>query len=131
MHILECKYESMSMSKIKFKRFLRKMKKLPVIITTTVKDFPIVSSNSIKVVCSGGCGEEVWVNKKLERLLSMVPVLCLDCGIPYLETSGEGFAITSRICSDIMYKFTDERGVCKIPENWRDLLRASKLNTWR
>lgn len=100
----------------------RKRKNVPVIIAMNVRDFPIVSSNSIKVVCSGGCGEEVWVNKRLERICSKVPVFCLDCGSTYLETSGVGYAIMTRTCSDVMDIFTDERGVCKIPEKWRELL---------
>jgi len=112
----------MSMSRTTGTRIHRKREDLPVIIATNVRDFPIVSSKSIKVVCSGGCGEEVWVSKKLKRIVSKVPVLCLDCCTSYLEIPGERLAIITRACQDVMDVFTDDRGACKIPENWRDVL---------
>ncbi len=113
---------SMSMNRITDLSITRKRKNMPVIIAKNVRDFPIVSSKSIKVVCSGGCGEEVWVDKRLERISSKVPVFCLDCCTAYLETSGRGHIFMTRACRDIIEKFTDERGVCKIPENWRDYI---------
>ncbi len=110
------------MSRITGLSITRKRKNVPVIIAMNVRDFSLVSSKSFKVVCSGGCGEEVWVNKRLERISSKVPVFCLDCCTAYLETSGVGYAFMTRACRDIIDKFTDERGVCKIPENWRDYI---------
>lgn len=121
----------MSMSRITGIRIPRKRKNVPLIIATNVRDFPIAYSNSIKVVCSGGCGEEVWVSKRLERISSKVPVFCLDCCTAYLEISGLGYAIMTRTCKDVIDIFTDERGVCKIPESWRALLNARALSTLR
>ncbi len=40
-------------------------------------------------MCSGGCGDEVWVDKNLERLWSEVPVLCMDCAVKAMESDIE------------------------------------------
>jgi len=41
------------------------------VVSMKVKDMPINPIPSMKLMCSGGCGDEVWVDKKLERLWSM------------------------------------------------------------
>jgi hypothetical protein len=43
-------------------------------------------------MCSGGCGDEVWVDKKLERLWSKVPVLCMGCALEKMGSSMEGIS---------------------------------------
>jgi len=114
----------MPMSRTTGTRIPRKRGNPPIIVAMNVRDFPIASSKSFKVVCSGGCGEDVWVNKKLKRFSSKLPVLCLDCCTAVLEIPGERFTILSRACQDVMDIFTDDRGACIIPKNWRDVLSA-------
>ena len=50
-------------------------------ITMKVKDMPTTPIPSVKLVCSGGCGEEVWLDENLEKIWSKMPVLCIDCAI--------------------------------------------------
>ena len=103
----------------------------PEVYITLKADDDLRFPNNIKMVCSGGCGDEVWVNEKWKRIISKIPVLCLDCGNIYLETNKDptGVIVTRRV-KEIMYKFTDENGVCLIPNNWREILRDKDLKTW-
>ncbi len=57
---------------------------------------------SVKLICSGGCGEEVWVDKNLERLWSKLPVLCLKCALVKLEAEGGTFAVAPETIKSMM-----------------------------
>ena len=46
-----------------------------------VKDLDEPPVPSVKKICSGGCGDMVWVDNRLEYVWSNVPILCLDCSI--------------------------------------------------
>lgn len=52
-----------------------------------VKDMPINPIPSVKLICSGGCGDEVWVDKAVERIWSKVPVLCMECALKKMESA--------------------------------------------
>ena len=54
-------------------------------VTMKVNDMPINPIPSFKLICSGGCGDEVWVDKRAERVWSKVPVLCLECALKKME----------------------------------------------
>jgi len=58
-------------------------------VTMKVKAMPINPIPSVKLICSGRCGEEVWVDKNLERLWSKLPVLCLECALTAMESDTE------------------------------------------
>jgi len=58
-------------------------------VTMKVKAMPNNPIPSVKKMCSGGCGDEVWVDKKLEKLWSKVPVLCLECALTAMESDIE------------------------------------------
>lgn len=48
---------------------------------------------SVKKECSGGCGDMVWVDKKLEYMWSKIPVLCLECALKQMDTLDEDITI--------------------------------------
>ena len=56
---------------------------------------------SVKLVCSD-CGESVWVDKKVERLWSTLPVLCLKCALVKLEAEGGTFAVAPETIESMM-----------------------------
>ena len=56
---------------------------------------------SVKLVCSE-CGESVWVDKKVERLWSTLPVLCLKCALVKLEAEGGTFAVAPETIKSMM-----------------------------
>lgn len=58
-------------------------------VAMRVKDMPTPPIPCIKLVCSGGCGEEVWVDKNVERIWSKVPVLCMNCSVKAMDSSKE------------------------------------------
>lgn len=58
-------------------------------VTMKVKDMPSNPIPSVKLICSGGCGEKVWVDKNLERIGSKLPVLCLECALKKTEFNME------------------------------------------
>ncbi len=60
-----------------------------IVVSMKVKDMPTNPISSVKLICSGGCGDEVWVDKKLERLWSKVPVLCMECALEKMGSSME------------------------------------------
>ena len=57
------------------------------VVSMKVKDMPNNPIPSVKLMCSGGCSDEVWVDKNLERLWSKVPVLCLECALEKMGSS--------------------------------------------
>ena len=60
-----------------------------IVVSMKVKDMPTNPIPSVKLMCSGGCGDEVWMDKKLERLWSKVPVLCMECALEKMGSSME------------------------------------------
>lgn len=60
-----------------------------IVVSMKVKDMPTNPIPSVKLMCSGGCGDEVWVDKKLERLWSKMPVLCMECALEKMGSSME------------------------------------------
>ena len=63
-----------------------------IVVSMKVKDMPINPIPSVKLLCSGGCGDKVWVDKKLEKLWSKVPVLCMECALEKMESTMEGIS---------------------------------------
>ena len=59
------------------------------VVSMKVKDMPNNPIPSVKLLCSGGCGDKVWMDKKLERLWSKVPVLCMECALEKMGSSME------------------------------------------
>ncbi len=72
------------------------------VVTMTVKDMPINPIPSVKLICSGGCGEEVWVDKNLERLWSKVPVLCLECALIKMDFNRDSFFVAPESIESLM-----------------------------
>ncbi len=64
------------------------------VVSMKVKDMPNNPIPSVKLICSGGCGDEVWVDKNLERLWSKVPVLCMECALKKMESSKEDISFS-------------------------------------
>ena len=58
-------------------------------IALRVKDIPTPPLPSVRLVCSGGCGEEIWADKNTERIWSKVPVFCTECAAKLIESEGE------------------------------------------
>lgn len=54
-----------------------------------VKDLAEPPVPSVKRLCSGGCGDMVWVDTRLEYVWSDVPILCLECSLETWFSSGE------------------------------------------
>ena len=63
-----------------------------IVVSMKVKDMPTNPIPSVKLMCSGGCGDEVWLDKKLERLWSKVPVLCMEYALEKMGSSMEGIS---------------------------------------
>ena len=59
------------------------------VVSMKVKDMPTNPIPSVKLLCSGGCGDKVWMDKKLERLWSKVPVLCMECALEKMGSTME------------------------------------------
>jgi len=59
------------------------------VVAMKVKDMPNNPIPSVKLMCSGGCGDEVWVDKNLERLWSKLPVLCVECALEKMASNRE------------------------------------------
>ena len=57
-----------------------------------VKDMPVPLVDCVKRMCSGGCGDEVWVDKKAESVWSRMSVLCKECALELIG-SGDGFEV--------------------------------------
>jgi len=74
------------------------------VVTMKVKDMPTNPIPSVKLICSGGCGDEVWVDKNLERLWSKVPVLCMNCALEKMGSNMEdiSFAIAPESIESLM-----------------------------
>jgi len=79
------------------------------VVAMKVKEMPITPIPSLKMMCSGGCGEYVWVDKNLERLWSKFPVLCMECAIEKMGSSMEdvSFAIAPESIESLMMFMID------------------------
>ena len=74
-----------------------------IVVSMKVKDMPINPIPSVKLLCSGGCGDKVWVDKKLEKLWSKVPVLCMECALEKMESMEDiSFAIAPESIDSLM-----------------------------
>ncbi len=49
---------------------------------------------SVKKLCAGGCGDMVWVDKKLEHVWSKIPILCMECALIQMDALDEDIEIT-------------------------------------
>ncbi len=67
-----------------------------------VKEMPISPIPSVKMACSGRCGEDVWVDKKLERLWSKMPVLCLECALRIMDFKRDTFSVAPETIDSLM-----------------------------
>ncbi len=65
---------------------------------TKMKEPPIPS---VKLDCSE-CGDEVWVDKKVERLWSTLPVLCLNCALEIMDAKRDTFAVAPETIDSVM-----------------------------
>ena len=74
------------------------------VVSMKVKDMPNNPIPSVRLICSGGCGDEVWLDKKLERLWSKMPVLCMKCALEKMASSREdaSFAIAPESIDSLM-----------------------------
>ena len=52
-----------------------------------VKDFPDNPIPRVKKMCSGGCGDLVWLDKKTEYKWSKMPILCVECALEELGSN--------------------------------------------
>ncbi len=82
------------------------------VVTMAVKDMPINPIPSVKLICSGGCGEEVWVDKNLERLWSKLPVLCLECALIKMDFNKDSFFVAPESIVTLM-KFMINRDMSR------------------
>jgi len=64
------------------------------IVSMKVKDMPNNPIPSLKMICSGGCGDEIWADKNLERLWSKLPILCMECALEKMASSREGVSFS-------------------------------------
>jgi len=75
-----------------------------LIVSMKIKYMPNNPIPSVKMTCSGGCGDEVWVDKNLEKLWSKFPVLCMECALEKMGSSREGvsFAVAPESIESLM-----------------------------
>ena len=80
-------------------------------VAMKVKDMPKTPIPSVKIICSGGCSEEVWVDKNTERIWSEVPVICMGCAFKKIESDRRGISFSIAPESiEVLMKFTMDRG---------------------
>lgn len=58
-------------------------------ISMKVKKFKKNPVPSIQKLCTGGCGDMVWADKKLEYMWSKIPILCLECALEKMDETNE------------------------------------------
>ncbi len=71
-------------------------------VALKAKEMPISSIPSVKLMCTGGCGEEVWVDNNLERLWSKMPVLCLECALIKMDFNRDSFFVAPESIASLM-----------------------------
>ena len=82
------------------------------VVAMKVKEMPTTPIPSVKLICSGGCGDEVWVDKNLERLWSTVPVLCLECALIKMDFDRDSFFVAPESIDSLM-KFMINRDMSR------------------
>ena len=60
-------------------------------VSMKVKDFDEPPVPSVKRLCSGGCGDMVFVDNRLEYVWSNVPIVCLECALELMDKSNDEF----------------------------------------
>ncbi len=65
-----------------------------VYVSLKVKKFKKNPVPSVKKLCTGGCGDMVWVDKKLEYMWSKIPILCLECALIQMDALDEAVTIS-------------------------------------
>ena len=65
-----------------------------VYVSMKVKKFKDNPVPSVQKLCAGGCGDMVWVDKKLEHTWSKIPILCLECALIQMDALDEDIEIT-------------------------------------
>ncbi len=73
-----------------------------IYVSMKVREIGIPQVPSVKLMCTGGCGEEVWVDKRLERLWSTVPVLCLECALGIMDVNRDTFSVAPETIESLM-----------------------------
>ncbi len=71
-------------------------------VARKAKEIPKPRIPSVKLMCSGGCGEAVWVDKNTERLWSKVPVLCLECALIKIDVNRDSFFVAPESIESLM-----------------------------
>ena len=83
-----------------------------IYVSLKVKDFPDNPVPSVQKLCAGGCGDMVWVDKKLEHTWSKIPILCLECALIQMDALDEDIEISvlpESIESLMMYHLEKKR----------------------
>jgi len=65
-----------------------------VYVSMKVKNFKENPVPSVQKLCTGGCGDMVWVDKKLEHVWSKIPILCMECALLQMDALDEDITIT-------------------------------------
>ena len=65
-----------------------------VYVSMKVDNFKNNRVPSVQKLCSGGCGDMVWVDNKLEYVWSKIPILCLECAIIQMDALCEDVTIS-------------------------------------
>ncbi len=79
------------------------------IVSMKVRYMPNNPIPSLKKMCSGGCGDEVWLDKNLEKLWSKFPILCMECALEKMGSSMENasFAVEPESIESLMMFMID------------------------
>ncbi len=83
-----------------------------VYVSMKVKEFKKNPVPSVQKLCSGGCGDMVWLDKKLEYVWSKIPILCLECALIEMDALDEDITISvlpESIESLMMYHIEKKR----------------------
>ena len=65
-----------------------------VYVSMKVKNFKENLVPSVQKLCTGGCGDMVWVDKKTEYMWSKIPIICLECALIEMDALDEDITIT-------------------------------------
>ena len=87
-----------------------------VYVSLKVKKFKENPVPSVQKLCTGGCGDMVWVDKKTEYAWSKIPILCLECALIEMDALDEDVTITvlpESLQALMMYHLEEKRKVKK------------------
>lgn len=65
-----------------------------VYVSMKVRQFKENPVPSVQKLCSGGCGDMVWVDKKTEYVWSKIPILCMECALIQMDALDEDIEIS-------------------------------------